>query len=68
MREHLLARGRARPHRAGMKGYISYPLKDQEDFSVVLEILDCNYGRCWSPITCRFYLPHSWSLYAKSGF
>ena len=45
MREDILARGRARAHRAGVKGYISYPLKDQEDVSVVLEILGANYDR-----------------------
>ena len=28
-----------------MKGYISYPLGDQEDLSVVLEILGRNYDR-----------------------
>ena len=45
MREDILARGRARPHRAGVKGYISYRLEDQEDVSVVLEILGTNYVR-----------------------
>jgi hypothetical protein len=45
MRENILARGRARPHRAGVKGYISYPVQDQEDLSVVLEILGWNYDR-----------------------
>jgi hypothetical protein len=45
MREDILARGRARPHRAGVKGYISYPLEDQDDVSVVLEILGANYVR-----------------------
>lgn len=45
MREELLAAGRARPHRAGSKGYISYPVQDQEDVSVVLEILGANYER-----------------------
>ena len=45
MREDILARGRARAHRAGVKGYISYPLEDQEDVSVVLEILGRNYER-----------------------
>ena len=45
MREDILARDRARPHRAGVKGYISYPLEDQEDVSVVLEILGRNYDR-----------------------
>ena len=27
MREDLLAKGRARPHRAGSRGYISYPIE-----------------------------------------
>lgn len=45
MREELLARGRARPHRAGSKGYISYPVEDREDVSSVLEILGRNYDR-----------------------
>jgi hypothetical protein len=45
MREDILGRVRARPHRAGVKGYISYPLEDQEDVSVVLEILSRNYDR-----------------------
>jgi hypothetical protein len=45
MREEILSKGRARPHRAGVKGYISYPLEDQEDVSVVLEILGWNYDR-----------------------
>jgi hypothetical protein len=45
MREDILSGGRARPHRAGVKGYISYPVYDQEDVSVVLEILGWNYDR-----------------------
>jgi hypothetical protein len=46
MREDILAGGRARPHRAEVKGHIiSYPLEDQEDLSVVLEILGRNYGQ-----------------------
>jgi Family of unknown function (DUF5519) len=45
MRERILARGRARPHRAGVKGYISYPVEDREDVSAVLEILGWNYDR-----------------------
>ena len=44
-REGLLAKGRARPHRAGSKGYVSYPMEDQEDVSAVLEILGWNYDR-----------------------
>jgi hypothetical protein len=45
MRESILSKGRARPHRAGVRGYISYPIEDQEDVSVVLEILGWNYDR-----------------------
>jgi hypothetical protein len=45
MREDLLKGGRARPHRAGAKGYISYPIRDQEDVSAVIEILGRNYDR-----------------------
>jgi hypothetical protein len=45
MKEDLLARGRARPHRAGVKGYISHPLENEEDVSAVLEILSRNYER-----------------------
>jgi luciferase-like monooxygenase len=45
MREAILSEGRARPHRAGVKGYISYPLEGREDVSVVLEILGRNYDR-----------------------
>ena len=44
-REELLAKGRARPHRAGSRGYISYPIEDREDVSAVLEILGWNYDR-----------------------
>jgi Family of unknown function (DUF5519) len=45
MREQVLAEGRARPHRAGVKGYVSHPLEDQEDVSAVLRILGRNYDR-----------------------
>jgi Family of unknown function (DUF5519) len=45
MRKDLLARGRARPHRAGSRGYISYPIRDEEDVASVLEILSLNYDR-----------------------
>jgi hypothetical protein len=45
MREEILAQGRARPHRAGVMGYISYPIENPEDVSVVLEILSRNYDR-----------------------
>jgi hypothetical protein len=44
-RESMLAKGRARPHRAGSKGYVSHPMEDQEDVSTVLEILGWNYDR-----------------------
>ena len=40
-----MARGRARPHRAGVKGYISYPLENEEDAPAVLAILGRNYDR-----------------------
>lgn len=45
VREDLLSKGRARPHRAGVKGYISYPIQSPEDVSVVLELLGWNYDR-----------------------
>ena len=45
MREDLLSKGRAQPHRAGVKGYVSYPIQDREDVSAVLEILAQNYDR-----------------------
>ncbi len=45
MREDLFAKGRARPHRAGVKGYISYPIQDPEDVSAVIEVLGRNYDR-----------------------
>jgi hypothetical protein len=45
MREDVISRGRARAHRAGVRGYISHPLEDKEDISAVLEILGRNYER-----------------------
>jgi hypothetical protein len=45
MREQVLAEGRARPHRAGVKGYVSHPLEGEEDVSAVLGILGRNYSR-----------------------
>ena len=45
MREDLLARGAAFPHRAGVKGYLSYPIENREDVSAVIEILAANYDR-----------------------
>ena len=45
MREDLLENGRARPHRAGSRGYISYPIEDEQDVASVLEILGRNYDR-----------------------
>ena len=53
MREGLLSGGRARPHRAGVKGYTSYPVQDQEDVSVVLEIPDWNYDRAKAAVERR---------------
>jgi hypothetical protein len=44
-REEIISRGRARPHRAWVKGYTSYPLGDQEDFTAVLEIPGRDYDR-----------------------
>ncbi len=45
MKEDILDRGRARPHRAGVKGYISHPLENEEDVAAVLDILGKNYDR-----------------------
>jgi hypothetical protein len=45
MKEDLMARGRARPHQAGVKGYVSYPLEGEDDVSAVLGILSRNYDR-----------------------
>ena len=45
MREQVLAEGRACPHRAGVKGYVSHPLEGEEDVSAVLGILGRNYSR-----------------------
>jgi hypothetical protein len=45
MREEVLSKGRASSHRAGSKGYISYPVEDSEDVSAVLDILGRNYER-----------------------
>jgi hypothetical protein len=45
MREDLLAKGRARPHRAGSRGYISYPVENTGDVASVLDILRRNYDR-----------------------
>ena len=44
-RERLLAQGRARPHRAGSKGYVSHPVRDAEDLSAVIGLLQANYER-----------------------
>ena len=44
-RERLLAQGRARPHRAGSKGYVSHPMRDVEDLSAVIGLLRANYER-----------------------
>jgi hypothetical protein len=40
-----MARGRARPHQAGVKGYVSYPMEGEEDVAAVLGILNRNYDR-----------------------
>jgi hypothetical protein len=45
IREEVLSKGRAKPHRAGSKGYISHPVEDSEDVSAVLDILGRNYER-----------------------
>lgn len=45
MRREVLDAGRARPHRAGSKGYVSYPIENREDVLAVLEILGANYER-----------------------
>src|ERR671932_735185 len=45
MREDLLAKGRARPHRAGSRGYVSYPVETMEDAASVLEIRGQSYDR-----------------------
>lgn len=45
MRDDLLAKGRARPHRAGVRSYVSYPIQAPEDVSAVIEILGRNYDR-----------------------
>ena len=44
-RERLLAEGRARPHRAGSKGYVSHPVRDTEDLAAVIGLLRANYER-----------------------
>jgi hypothetical protein len=51
IREELLARGRATPHLAGAEGYVSYPIQNQEDASVVLEILGWNYDRARNAVS-----------------
>ena len=45
MREELLARGRATPHLTRAEGYISYPIQNQEEASVVLGFLGWNYDQ-----------------------
>ena len=45
MREQVLSQGRARPHQAGVKGYVSYPMQNREDVEAVIEILSRNYDR-----------------------
>ena len=45
IRERLLSEGRARPRRDAEEGYVSYPVDDDEDVAVALEILGWNYDR-----------------------
>ena len=54
MHEDLLKGGHTRPMRAGAKVYISYPIRDQEDVSTVIEILDWNYDRAKSAAGSAF--------------
>ena len=53
MKEDLMARGRARPHQAGVKGYVSYPLESEEDVAAVLGILNRNYDRARAAVARR---------------
>ena len=53
MREDLLARGRARPHRAGPRGYVSFPIEDEEDVASVLGILGRKYDRAKAAVERR---------------
>ena len=43
MHEDILKGGHTRLPRAEVKGYISYPIRDQDDVSTVIEMLDWNY-------------------------
>ena len=43
MREEILEAGRARPHRAGVKGYVSYPVESEEDVAGLLRTHGQNY-------------------------
>jgi hypothetical protein len=45
IRDNLLSKGRAMPHREGSEGLVSYPVESDEDVAVVLEILGWNYDR-----------------------
>ena len=45
LRDILLSKGRAMPHREGSEGLVSYPVEGDEDVAVVLEILGWNYDR-----------------------
>jgi len=45
LRENLLSKGRAMPHREGSERHLSYPVESDEDVAVVLEILGWNYDR-----------------------
>ena len=53
MREGILTGGHARLHRAGVEDYVSYPVQDQEDVSVALEILGWNYDRAKAAVERR---------------
>jgi hypothetical protein len=45
LRDNLLSKGRAMPHREGFEGLVSYPVESDEDVAVVLEVLGWNYDR-----------------------
>jgi len=45
LRDNLLSKGRALPHREGSEQFVSYPVESDEDVAVVLEVLGWNYDR-----------------------
>src|SRR5918994_5055118 len=45
MRERLLSGGRARPHRAGSRGYVRYPMGSREDAPAGPGVFGAKYGR-----------------------